>query len=141
MAFALFVLWKREEEGWTIESVFFAKLLELFGSGLIAKDGDGRIAGDELDQERHEGDDGPNNEEENEHAAQAAEKSIPKLGSHWAGILAENPCGKAEPCLTSAGEAVAKVALLTASAKVATQMVDLFAKEARTNLALRRLPL
>ena len=68
----------------------FAKLRELFGSGLLAENRDRGIARYEFDKKRYERDDGPNNEEKNEYATQAAEDSIPMLGLQDRAILAEN---------------------------------------------------
>ena len=68
MPLVVVVAWKREEEGRTIEPVLLAELRELFGSCLLAENRDGRIAGDEFDQERYERDDGPDNKQENEYA-------------------------------------------------------------------------
>jgi hypothetical protein len=49
MPFVVLVARKREEKGRAIESVFFAKLSELFGRGLFAENRDCRIAWDEFD--------------------------------------------------------------------------------------------
>jgi hypothetical protein len=52
--------------------VLLAKLRELFRSRLFAENRDSRIAGHQFNQEPYERDDGPNNEQENEYATQAA---------------------------------------------------------------------
>jgi|SRR6185503_14104565 len=86
---AIYVAWKREEERRTIESVLFAELRELFGSCLFTKNRDCRIAGDEFDEQRHERDDGPDNQQENECATEAAKDAMPELGFQSGEILAE----------------------------------------------------
>ena len=111
MPLAIVVTWKREEKRRTIKPVLLAELRELFRSRLLAENRDSRVAGDEFDQQRNERDDGPNNEQENEYATQAAKDSMPMLGLQDRAILAENKDGKAEPCRTSGGEAEAKVSV------------------------------
>ena len=108
MALAVVVTWKRKEKRRTIQPVLLAELGELFRSRLFAENGDRGVPGDEFDQQRNERDDGPNNEQENEYATQAAKDGIPKLGLQGAGILAEKSDGKAEPCRTSDGGAAAQ---------------------------------
>jgi hypothetical protein len=45
MSRAIFVAWKREDEGWTIESVLFAKLRKLFRRRLFTEHSDRWITG------------------------------------------------------------------------------------------------
>ena len=78
ISFVVTVAWKGEEEWRTIETVLFAKLCKLFRSRLLAKDGDCRIAGDKLDQQCHERDDGPNNQQQNQQSSEDAEDPVPK---------------------------------------------------------------
>jgi hypothetical protein len=73
MSLTIAVLWKREKEGWTIESVLLAKLCELFRCRLFAQDRDRRIAWHKLNQKCYERDDGPNNQQQNKQASQDAE--------------------------------------------------------------------
>lgn len=42
------IAWKREEEGWTIETVLLAKLCKLFRCRLFTEHGDSRITGNEF---------------------------------------------------------------------------------------------
>ena len=57
--------------------MFLAKLRELFRSGLFAENCDCWIARDQLDEQRHERDDGPDNQKENEYATKAAQDAMP----------------------------------------------------------------
>jgi hypothetical protein len=57
-------------------------LCELFGRGLFAENGDGWVARHEFNQQCYERDDGPNNQQQNYHAAQTAEQLIAKLCAH-----------------------------------------------------------
>ena len=43
------VVWKREEEGWTIETVLLAKLCKLFRRCLFTEYSDSRITRNEFD--------------------------------------------------------------------------------------------
>ena len=70
--------------------MLLAELRELFGSRLLTKNRDGRIARHKLDEKRYERDDGPNNEQENEYATQSAQDSIPMLRLQDAGDSTRN---------------------------------------------------
>ena len=73
MSIAARVPRKREEEGRAIEPVLLPELRELLGRGLFAQNGDGRIARHEFHQQRHERDNGPNDEQKDCDAAQRPE--------------------------------------------------------------------
>ena len=75
VSLAVVVAWKREEEGWTIETVLLAKLCNLFRCRLFAQGRDRWITGHEFDQECDERDDGPNNEYQDQQSFQEAHRS------------------------------------------------------------------
>ena len=65
------------EEKWRpIQSVFLAKLFKLLRSCLLTEHRNCRITGNELNQNRDEGDDGPNNQQEDRDPSQGAENSV-----------------------------------------------------------------